>query len=91
MKITKQQLKRIIREARFDEALSGPGIMRAADAAALGAQIDEMATTFSTEFMLDYGSMTEEQFQNVVELEKQIVLALERLEVLFNGLAQELS
>jgi hypothetical protein len=85
MKITKQQLKRIIREARFDD-----NTMRADTVRALWAQIDEVATTFSSEFMPDLGSMSEEKKQNVLELERQIVLALEGLEVLFEDLALEL-
>ena len=88
MKITKQQLKRIIREARFDD-----DIMRADTVEALWAQIDEVATTFSNseDFIYDFGSMTEEQRRNVVELDRQIVEAFVRLEVLFEGLASELS
>jgi hypothetical protein len=85
MKITKQQLKRIIREARFDD-----DTMRADTVRALWAQIDEAATTFSEDFMPDLGSMSEEKKQNVLELERQIVLALEGLEVLFEDLALEL-
>ena len=85
MKITKQQLKRIIREARFDD-----DTMRADTVRALWAQIDEVATTFSSEFMYDLGSMSEEQKENVLNLDRQIVLALEGLEVLFENLADEL-
>lgn len=85
MKITKQQLRRIIREARFDD-----DTMRADTVRALWAQIDEVATTFSSEFMYDLGSMSEEQKENVLNLDRQIVLALEGLEVLFENLADEL-
>ena len=90
MKITKRQLKRIIREAQFDDGTM-LGAMRADTVEALWAQIDEVATMFSEDFMYDLGSMSEEQKENVLNLDRQIVSALEGLEVLFEDLALELS